>query len=282
MVGGAHPTELLMPDLTTQQDFRKVQTLPFCYLCGQRFMSDDSINRDHLPPSAVFEQEDRNVPLILPTHVACNAQEHVSDEFIGLLISLIHGRPLKQGHRPLDATVAHVAGKPVTLSRGLNIHHFIRRCVRGFHAALYGEWLPSATENAFHPPLRGAELDGDSGQPTDEFQALLARDKGVGQHALFAGVLKQNRIADNTDKVVSQNGKCVYECVWSNLDNGRPICIFGLKIYEWQQFDQLAGYPARGCVGIYGPTAGRPEIATRATELEFPFPNTDGLDPFGQ
>ena len=271
-----------MPHLTTQQDFRNVQKLPFCYLCGEQFKPGDDINRDHMPPSALFEQEDRDVSLILPTHVECNAREHIFDEFIGQFVSLIHGRPPKPGHRPLDATVAHVAGKPVTLSKGLNIHHFIRRCVRGFHAALYHEWLPSDTVNAFHPPLRGGQLDGDTGKPTDEFQAMLVGDQGVGQHALFSSVLKQNRIAGNTDKVVSRNGKCVYECVWSNLDDGSPICIFGLKIYEWQQFDQLAGYPPRGCVGIYGPTAGSPEIATRATDLEFPSPNTDGLDPFGQ
>ena len=45
------------------------------------------------------------------------------------------------------------------------------------------------------------------------------------------------RIADYTEKGVSRNSKCVYECVWSELDNGRPICIFGLKTYEWQKFD---------------------------------------------
>ena len=274
--------DALMPNLTTQQDFRTVQKLPFCYLCCEHFKPGDDINRDHMPPSALFEQEDRDVPLILPTHVECNAREHVSDEIIGQFVSLIHGRPSKRGRRPLDATVGQIAGKPITLIRGLSINRLIRRCVRGFHAALYHESLPSDTSNVFHPPLRGGDLDGDTGQPTDEVQAMLVGDQGVGQHARFSTVLKQNRIAGNTDTVVSRNGKCVYECVWSKLDNGTPICIFGLKIYEWQQFDQLAGYPPRGCVGIYWPTTGRPKIATRETELEFPFSNNDALDPFGQ
>ena len=270
----------LMPSLTTQQDFRKVQKLPFCYLCGEQFKPDDNTNKDHMPPSSLFLDEDRDVPLILPTHVECNASEQVSDELLAQLIKLIHGWPLKPGHRPLDLTVVWRGGKPVTLSRGWNIHAFIRRCVRGFHAALYGQWLPSDTWNVFHPPLRGAQLDAETGQPTDKVQAMLMTDAGLGQHALFAQVLKQNRVAKNTDKVVCRNGKCIYECIWSHSDSGQPICIFGLKIYDWQQFGDVAGYRRRGCVGIYGPTAGRPVPATRATDLEFPFSNSDDLDPF--
>ncbi len=271
-----------MPSLATQQDFRDVQKLSFCYLCGEEFKPSDSINRDHMPPSALFEKDDRDVPVILPTHYECNAKEHVTDEFIGQFIALIHGRTLKLGHRPLDATVVQVAGKPITFTRDLNLHHFIRRCVRGFHATLYHEWLPSNTANVFHPPARGGQFDGDTGEPTDVVQAMLIADNGLEQHKLFSYVLKQNRIAGSTDIVISRNGKCVYECVWTTFDNGKPICIFGLKIYDWQQFEQFDGQPPRGCVGIYSPATGRPKIATRATELEFPFANSDALDPFGR
>ncbi|MCH8968967.1 MAG: hypothetical protein IIA66_07610 [Planctomycetes bacterium] len=270
-----------MPSLIKQQDFRKVQNLPFCYLCGGEFKAGSNINRDHVPASALFLKEDRDVPLILSTHVACNAKEHASDQLLGQLIDQIHGRPINPGYRKLDATVVEVNGQVVTITKDLNIHQFIRRCVRAFHAALYHEWLPSDTANAFHPPLRGAQLDGDTGSPTDEFNRLLMTDQSLNQHALFSRVLKQNRVAKNTDQVLSQNGKCSYDCVWSQLDDGQPICIFGLKIYDWQRFGELAGYPNRGCVGFYGPKAGRPATATVSTELEFPFPNEEILDPFG-
>ncbi len=271
-----------MPSLITQQDFRIVQTLPFCYLCGEHFKLSDDINRDHLPPSALFEKEDRDVPLILPTHVDCNAEEHVSDEFIGLFVSTIHGRRPKQGHSRLNATAGQFEGRSVTFCKDMNIHHFILRCVRGFHAALYHGWLPEDTINSFHPPLRGGLIDGITGKPADAVQAMLLLDKGVQQHALFSKVVKENRIASNSDKVVSRNGKCTYECVWSNWDDGGPMCIFGLKIYEWQQFELRFGNEPRGCTGFYSPAAGQPKNATRATDLVFPFENIDSLDPFGK
>jgi hypothetical protein len=258
-----------------------VQNLPFCYLCGGQFQADSSINRDHVPPSALFLREDRDVPLILSTHVACNAKEHVSDQLLGQLIAQIHDRPIGPGHRKLDATVLEVHDQILTVSKELNIHQFIRRCVRAFHAALYRQWLPSDTGNAFHPPLRGAQLNAETGHPTDEYNRLLMTDEGLNRHALFSRVLKQNRTAANTDRVVTRNGKCSYDCVWSQLDDGQSICIFGLKIYDWQRFGDLAGYPSRGCVGIYGPKTGTPAGAAEATQLDFPFPNDDPLDPFG-
>lgn len=271
-----------MPSLVNQQDFRTVRNLPFCYLCGRAFESDDNINNDHLPASALFAKEDRDTPLILPTHNACNEAEHVNDEMVGQLISFIHGRPLAPNRRPFDGQVIQWDGQTITQSRSLNLHHFIRRCVRGFHAALYHEWLPSDTGNAFHPPLRGGVFDGNTGQPTDDFNAQLLSDKALKQHALWTMVLKQNRVANNTDKVVSRNSKCIYECVWTHLDDGSPFCIFGLKIYEWQRIGDIVGYPSRGCVGMYSPKTGRPYNATQATDLEFDFKNREKLDPFGE
>lgn len=271
-----------MPQLSTQQEFRHVRDLPFCYLCGKQFAPGDSRNKDHLPPSSMFEQADRDIPLILPTHMACNAKEQVSDELMGQFVALIHNRPLAAGHNKLDVTVVQTEGKTVGTSIRLNMQHFLVRCVRGFHAALYREWLPAATRNALHPPLRGAQLDGDTGKPIDEVQAMFARNQGIAQHMAFSKALKENRVAQNTDRVVSRNGKCVYECVWCDMENGLEVCIFGLKIYEWQQFDELAGYPPRGCVGIYHPETGRPETATKETGLHFSFSDDHRLDPFGQ
>jgi hypothetical protein len=77
----------LMVSLLKQTDFRGVQNLPFCYLCGQAFATGDSHNRDHVPPECIFALLDRE-PLWLPTHNACNKHYSDLDEKIGQLIAL--------------------------------------------------------------------------------------------------------------------------------------------------------------------------------------------------
>jgi hypothetical protein len=52
----------LMVTLSTNRDFRAVQKLPFCYLCGDEFRSEDIINRDHIPPQNSFAVCDRTPP----------------------------------------------------------------------------------------------------------------------------------------------------------------------------------------------------------------------------
>ncbi len=255
--------------------------LPFCYLCGKNFGPKEKTTRDHLPPSALFRREDRDIPLVLPTHEACNAREHADDELLGLLIATIQGWPLPTKHRYMQGDV--IGGGPGlrTLSKQLNLPRFIIRCVRGFHTALYGEWLPPDTHNALHPPMRCGLIDPSTGSATDPVQAGNLVDGLLEQHALFVSVIKKNRLAGRTDKVVSRNGKCVYECVWAKSDDGLFACIFGLKIYDWHRFGELAGYTPRGCVGVYRPRTGRPATGTTETDLEFPFPNRDELNPFG-
>ncbi len=270
-----------MPTLTTQQDLRKAQKLPFCYLCGVAFQPGEKPTRDHLPPSSLFAKEDRNCPLILPAHETCNAREHISDELLGELVGTLRGAAVGHRQRRLDGEVLEMSGRTVTFCQGFNVHQFLRRCIRGFHAALYGQWLPENTGHAAHPSIHCVELDGETGRPSNDFNAMLMRDAGLTQQALLTSIFKKNRFVNNTDQVVTRNGKCIYECVWSHLDDGTPICIFGLKIYEWQRCGEVLGYPNRGCVGMYEPKAGRPPNATRETRLDFPFPNKEPLDPFG-
>lgn len=76
-----------MVSLLRQSDYRSVQNLPFCYLCGRQFAGGDAKNRDHVPPECVFLPRDRE-PLWLPTHIACNSGYRLVDEKIGQLIAL--------------------------------------------------------------------------------------------------------------------------------------------------------------------------------------------------
>src|SRR5580692_7896942 len=40
--------------LRWQKDFRNVQTLSFCYICGVQFENDDETDGDHVPPKNAF------------------------------------------------------------------------------------------------------------------------------------------------------------------------------------------------------------------------------------
>jgi hypothetical protein len=115
-----------MVSLLRQHDFRNVQNLPFCYLCGQQFVAGDSQNRDHVPPQCIFAPLDRE-PLWLPGHTACNKSYRLLDEKIGQLIALRYGKvPHNPAHRRLKFAIS-------------DIDAAIWRWIGGFHAALYRE-----------------------------------------------------------------------------------------------------------------------------------------------
>src|ERR1700722_18965353 len=95
-----------MVSLLTHSDFRALQKLPFCYLCGRDFLEGDSQNRDHVPPECIFERSDR-APLLLPAHTACNKAFELLDEKIGQLIALRYGKvPQDPRHRRLKFAIS--------------------------------------------------------------------------------------------------------------------------------------------------------------------------------
>jgi hypothetical protein len=77
-----------MTVIETQQQFRAVANLPFCYWCGKDFLPEDDKNDDHVPPRKAFDPNDRTPPLILKTHVTCNDEHKITDELIGQLVAL--------------------------------------------------------------------------------------------------------------------------------------------------------------------------------------------------
>jgi hypothetical protein len=93
--------------------------------------------------------------------------------------------------------------------------------------------------------------------------------------------LKRNRLVGTLDRVLCRNGKCRYECVWTQADDGRSLCVFGFDLYGWKDLGDLQ-LGQRGCTGSYMlPEARVPATATRATRLEMLLPNRSPLDPFG-
>jgi hypothetical protein len=264
---------VLVVRLTTQADFRKVQELPFCYICGQEFGPKDEKTRDHIPPKSIFKGADRLDPLCLPTHATCNNSYATDDEKIGQLVGVLHGRYPKPQNVRIDVRPFKPSGAnvPVGVLRGMNLPPLIGRWVRAFHAALYYEPLPSATDNFIHPPFPSGHMK--DGRPV--------WDKILMQHPVFVATIKKNQLAGRTDRLSCYNNKCVYECVWEEI-NGVWACIFALNVYDWSKLGDQTGAPKRGCVGFYQPLKGKPLNGTSGVSqvLELPEPRGNPLDAF--
>ncbi len=265
-----------MPALSSQSDFRKVQELPFCYLCGLSFDDRSGLSRDHVPPKAIFGREDRTPPLILPVHKACNQAQAERDKVIGQLLSVQHGRiPTQRDlHLQVHLTQPAELGPPMALLTGINLHATIARWIRGFHAALYCQPLPNDTPNNIHSPFPELKQSGSS----------YVSAPILGQQRVFVEVIKQNRVANRLDCISCYNRKCVYECVWEQMDNQAWACFFAIQIYNWRTLGEQYYAEPRGCVGWYLPHAGLPPKATcgiSKNEPAIPFANVEPLDPFG-
>jgi len=262
-------------EIKTNVALRKVQKLPFCYLCGRKLEKSDSITRDHVPPKAIFLACDRIKPLILPAHYKCNQKESKTDEVVGQLIYALHGIYPEKGKRRVRVNIYEdMSNKTSVLAlEGIDLRGVIARCVKAFHAALYKEYLPRNTRNWFDPPtLPGIKKNG----------KIVFEETKV-QFPLFVSTIKKNRKAGKLDRISCFNDKCIYECVWEQMDDGTWACIFALNIYDWKNLGDPLHQPRRGCVGFYVPKKGLPENATTGImrNIEIPILNLDPLDPFG-
>lgn len=116
-------------ELRTQQAVRPAQDPAFCYLCGQRFQDGEHKNRDHVPPSAIILEPDRNFPLILPTHYACNHDRHLEDQTIGQLVGILHEQAPDTEHLRMQLMAGIAADGQ---AGGFDLRAIIRRWVIGF------------------------------------------------------------------------------------------------------------------------------------------------------
>jgi len=264
-----------MVSVVTPRQLRTLQKLPFCYSCGQSFLTGDHTDRDHVPPKACFAAEDRIRPLILPAHRSCNSGYMVADERVGQFISLRHGRVPGAGKGRLDIRyfTDHRTGQVSGAVANVEIRQAVERWVRAFHAALYGEPLDPATLFGIETPFAVAV-------PTPKG---IVRDTGRPQHLLFVEMIKSSRAAENVGFLAANNGKLRYECVWSPTTQGAWVSVFALDIYDWKDLGRLSTGDAKGCVGFYQtPTGIPPPSACRHTPRRIEIPNAEPLDPFGQ
>jgi len=257
-----------MPSLISQQDLRSVRNLSFCYLCGHGW-DERPVDHDHVPPKSLFDEKDRDRPLKLKTHKDCNNRHSdSSDKLMSQFIALLEGRPKKLDRLRLSS---HEVGSdsPIVAVEWFPFRQIVARFLKGFHAALYWEYLQDGHMLLVHEPFPGGERPGQD--------TILYPE----QREAFATEIKANRMAGTIDTVLTYNGKCRYECVWSELDDGRPICIFALDIYHWDKHVDPNRYPERGCVGFYAaPNGNVPDRATRKTRIIFPISYREPFNPF--
>lgn len=261
-----------MPSVTTQADLRRVRDLDFCHACGERFAASDRTNHDHVPAEACFEKTDRNPPLKLRSHVACNGNHKLNDEKVGELIAA-HRRKSVEVTSRLRVSLFNETrtGRTVGAAHNLDLMGCIRRWVGGFHAALYLEPLNPRTLFQITPPLPHAVIR--EPMTVEPIPATLPK---------FVHTLKLNRAARNVDRIITNGGRLRYECVWAQDDRGRHwLCIWALDLYGWIGLgDRRFGH--RGCTGAYLLDSGQPPpTATRATRIEAPIENRDPFDAFG-
>ena len=266
-----------MPELKEQKDFRAIQKLAFCYSCGKDFLPSDKANRDHIPPRSCFAAQDKHFPLVLPTHSICNHVYGDLDEKIGQVISLKHsGLPSQPRNLKIkfERVKIELTGSDPIGVNNVDISGAIWRWIRGFHAALYREYLPADTWHELETPFPKAQI----GSSDTKLMQL-----NEAHHRNRVKLIMEFRVTKTVDRITCNNEKLLYECAWVQDENNRWICMFALNLYDWKDLGDIKNFPARGCVGVYSLQSGMlPNSATKGLRPDIILPNIYPLDPFGR
>jgi hypothetical protein len=236
-------------EMASHGSLGSARTLRFCYLCGKAFGSSADRNADHVPPSTVFDDLDREPVLILSTHPDCNGAYSPQDQQIGQLVGMLHRRRFPAGQRKLAIhEIEGDDGEIRALLYGTSLPATIRRWVRGFHAALYREYLPER-EGSFKtfPPLTAVDGTGTTVSPRP--QELIA--------PRLESALRQARAQGQLDRIEIRNGKCRYQCVWAPWTATEWCCVYQLDLYNWSDLGDPR-LPQTNCVGIYRAVGAEP------------------------
>jgi len=203
-----------MIEIVTQKDLAALQAMTFCYLCGKEYGPDDETNRDHIPPKTIFLTEDRNTPLILPACEGCNQDQSQHDEMVGQLISFLHRTPPRPEQLRLNIRGGRVTqdGSPIAFAQNLNLEEIVWRWVRGFHAALYGEYLPqNIKKRRVHVPFQRGTVDKDN---KISYEPLLP------QVAVIVEEIKKNRMTRTLDRI-----ECIKDNAFTSAFGREPTMV---------------------------------------------------------
>jgi len=257
--------------LTQAQRANAVRSLTFCYLCGQRFASGGrDWNRDHVPPVSYMSARDAALPM--RAHPSCNSAWSVRDERAGQLVGTMIGRfPASVERTRIDVTrFANAAdGQSFFGVLDFGLDQDVRRIVRAFHAALYGEYLPPQQIWVSLPFAAG---NAPSGIPEIE--------PPPSWHAAAVIDLQRSRHVGRLDHLVCGKDECEYVCTRVSTPTRPWRCVFGLRLHTWGEFGDPA-FGQRGCVGFYYSDR-CPQGASRAPGIAVGVRIPNPLDPFAR
>lgn len=151
---------------------------------------------------------------------------------------------------------------------------FIWRWVRGFHSALYRSFLPETSPRVVMGPVMAGVIK--DGKP------FAVDDPEMFKRAV--ATLKNSAAGGRVDSVSTRNGKCIYECVWDDAvdrTSGRavPICLFRLRVYDWERLSRGTPLKFSGCAGSYR-VEPAPAGAVKATSIMISGTNYRPLSAF--
>jgi len=185
------------------------------------------------------------------------------------LISLLHGASFSRKRQRFRAITADLGDdQPFVGITGVEFNRIIWRWVRGFHAALYREPLQQDAFYGLTTPFPYA----------DQVAGTLQFEELRPDQLEMALTLRQHMRYRMIDEVLSNAGKCRFVCTWLTFDDGRPFCLYGLRIYEWEKLADTKRFPPRGCFGVY--CAPTPVEATQGTKIILPSSSFTLFDPF--
>jgi hypothetical protein len=207
----------------------------------------------------------------LLAHQDCHDPKSIYDERIGQMFKVLHGTmPGDPANYRLEFTkwTDRMTGEEVVGVSEFAFHRILVGWLKGFHAALYREYLPHDGERfAYSMPWPSFIGDPNNVEPIQRV------------HIPLVETLVASRMAGAIDSIVAWNGMLRYECTWDHLDNGQPACIFALDIYDWTRLSPPS--LKRSCTGLYSPGGATPKTASRATRLVIPGRLRTPLDAFG-
>ncbi len=262
------------------------QSTAFCYLCGgglpprgkpgrrQQVVGEHVIPRILLGDAPKSQAETWAVKLNVHRQCEQQLKQH-ADHWLKLLQEM-HVKPsdewAKPGHlrnMPIyPSQVLHPqTGDPVPAFAGCSeLFDGVWRWIRGMHAALYLQFLPSDVPHCSYPPVPACSSQ--HGGPT-------IAETEMQSHLILSIIDLATKTLDKWDGVTAWSGVVVYRCVWwkrSALE-GKPnwICFWALtfpRLNEWSR-QLLPRGSERQWHGNYACAARPTEAACLETE-DFP------------
>lgn len=239
--------------IESQQAMRQVtRAVTFCYLCG-RELGDESVSQtEHLWALRRMRKpraDENPWPATLSVHKDCESLYKSSPDHALTLIQRVFQTPdAELDNRTLGQIKRRIRPGSDDVPDTITIDDAkkaVWHSVRGFHAALYREYLPADVSCTVLPPSPGFSIN--SNEP---IESQLARQEVVSKMLLTA--MSVAIWSDEWDGITAWMGELWYRCIWhipSKESQKDPICFWVIATPEtlrWAESLTGGAIPWRG------------------------------------